>query len=336
MNTYQQSEPESQLKVLRLKNKKGVDLEILNFGATISALKFPVKGKMINVIVGPEDPQEYLSTVYHEKGKYFGASVGRYAGRISGGGFELNGKKYSLWTQNEVHLHGGKFGFSYKFWKVENQTEGADPSVSLSYLSEDGEEGYPGNLKVSVKYTLTEDNELKIDYRATTDKETVVNLTNHVYFNLNGHGTIDNHQLQVNSEKILEVDKKQFPTGNLVSLEGNPENFREQKKINSIALDTTFVLEKQEEKENIFLKGDESGISLKVHTNQPAVVVYVPEDLPDNWRYKKEIGERRAAICLETQNYPDAPNHKNFPSALLKPGEEYHNSTTWKFRINKH
>ena len=333
-----QSPKESpQLQLLSLTNSRHTELKILNFGATIFSLEFQKKNKeKINVVVGPEKPKDYLGESYHKKGKYFGSSVGRYAGRISNGSFEIDGKKYDLYTKDGVHLHGGKYGFSYKFWEVEEVNGEKNPSVLLSYLSENGEEGYPGNLRVKVKYTLTEEDEVKIDYTATTDEKTFVNLTNHTYFNLQGRGNIDRHRLQLEADRMLETDEQLMPTGNLLKVEGTSKDFRVMKAVDQIPLDTAFAFTGPGNSgKKIILESAESGISLQVYTQQPAVVVYVPEVLPQDWEYTTAIAEHRQAICLETQNFPDAPHHSSFPSALLKPDEIYKNRIVWKFKIDQ-
>lgn len=326
----EKSDISGQLEVLTIRNSRNTELKILNFGATIFSLKFRQKTETINVVVGPEHPEDYLTDIYHKRGKFFGSSLGRYAGRISKGGFKIDGRTFPVYNEDGVHLHGGKSGFSYKFWNVEEICGGKDPSVLLSYLSKDGEEGYPGNLRVHVRYTLFDDDKLQIDYSAETDRETIVNLTNHTYFNLQGKGDVTKHQLQIKADKILEVDEKLIPTGNFLKVENTPKDFRNPKAIAEIPLDSVFSLSKEDE-EKIILKSPESGISLRVFTSQPAVVVYIPENLPQDWPYSTKISKQRQAICLETQNFPDSPHHSAFPSARLKPGEKYRNSTIWKF-----
>jgi aldose 1-epimerase len=196
------------------------------------------------------------------------------------------------------------------------------------------EEGYPGNLKIEVKYTLSEDDELQIEYSATTDKKTPVNLTNHTYFNLNGNGGVSDHQLCINAENILDVDEKLMPTGKLLPLENHPKNFSEAKEIRQLEVDDTFVLEK-DKKIAARVYSSQTGIEMQVITNQPAVVVYIPKHLPEIWEYQTKISSEFPSICLETQNYPDAPNHDNFPSAILNPGETYLNKSQFHFRNKK-
>ncbi|MGB7784726.1 MAG: aldose epimerase family protein [Salinimicrobium sp.] len=328
------SEATEQLQLLSLKNSRNTELKILNFGASIFSLEFQKQDKKINVVVGPKRPEDYLTASYHKRGKFFGSSIGRYAGRISKGKFEIDGESYSIYTEEGVHLHGGKYGFTYKFWKVEEVTKGEDPSVLLSYLSRDGEEGYPGNLQVWVRYTLTEDDRVKIDYSAETDKKTIVNLTNHTYFNLQGEGDVTKHLLQLKADRMLEVDEKLIPTGDLLQVEGSDKDFQKAKAVDNVFLDTAFAFsDPAAGSEKIVLQSPKSGISMKVFTSQPAVVVYVPKDLPSKWEYSTNIAAHRQAICLESQNFPDAPHHRAFPSAILNPGEKYRNSSIWEFNI---
>jgi len=323
------------LKIYTLTNKKGARLKILNLGATIFGFLIKDKnGKELNVVVGPKNPEDYISAEYLNENRCFGASIGRYAGRISNGEFELEGKRYSLFQKNGVHLHGGFRGLQHKIWNLETENKTMDPSITLSCMSEDGEEGYPGNLKVKVKYTLSENDKLQIEYSARTDKKTPVNLTNHTYFNLGGKGSISDHQLCINAENILEVDEKLMPSGKLVPLEGHSKNFSEAKVIQQLEVDDTFVLEKDKEFAAI-VYSPQTGIEIKVITDQPAVVVYIPKHLPEIWEYQTKISSEFPSICMETQNYPDAPNHKNFPSAILNPGETYLNKSQFQFRIKK-
>jgi aldose 1-epimerase len=321
------------LKLYTLTNKKGTRLKILNLGGTISGLLIKDKnGNEVNVVVGPKNSEDYISTEYLNENRCFGASIGRFAGRISNGEFELEGKKYSLFQKNGVHLHGGFRGLQHKIWNLETENTTMDPSITLSCFSEDMEEGYPGNLKIEVRYTLSEDDELQIEYSATTDKKTPVNLTNHTYFNLNGKGSVSDHKLCINAENILEVDEKLLPTGKLLSLGDHPKNFSEAKEIQQLEVDDTFVLEKDKKIATI-IYSSQTGIEMQVITNQPAVVVYIPGSLPEIWEYQTKISSEFPSICMETQNYPDAPNHNNFPSAILNPGEAYLNKSKFQFRI---
>lgn len=203
----------------------------------------------------------------------------------------------------------------------------------LSYHSEHLEEGYPGNLKVQVTYQLTEDNQVKITYRAETDRDTIVNLTNHAYFNLNGSGSVSDHFMQVNASKILELDERNLPTGNLTKLKNHPKDHRESKLLGNRELDDVYVLDTMENETQVQLFSPLSGIKLKLKSNQPVVVIYSPESLPDKWQYLAQIDEKFPAVALEAQNYPDAPNFRNFPSSLLKKGEVYENEIVYSFSV---
>ncbi len=324
---------EEELKTIQLVNKQQNKLEILNYGAAI--LSFIIKdkkGKPTNVIVSPK-ATEFVKPDYKSHNKCFGASVGRYAGRISGGKFKLDDKTYELQQKNGVHLHGGDYGFPYKIWKIEEQTSGENPSVKLSYFSEDGEEGYPGNLKATVKYTLTEENEILIEYTASSDKKTVVNITNHAYFNLNGEGSVSDHFLQISAKKILKVNDKMLPTGDLVKLKNQPKDFSQSKLIGNRPLDDSFVLINDKNENAAVLFAPLTGIKMEIKTNQPALVAYVPEELPEDLEYKTLISEKYPSICLEAQNFPDSPNFRNFPSSTLKPGDLYYNRIYLKFQV---
>ncbi len=324
-----------QLKVISLKNGQNTCLEILNFGAAILSFKITDKNDVpVNIIVSPR-AEEFITQAYKEYNKCFGASIGRYAGRISEGKFKLDDETFKLYQNDGVHLHGGERGFQYKLWEVEEETSGHNPTVTLSYTSPNEEEGYPGNLKASVTYTLTEENELQIEYSATTDKETVVNLTNHAYFNLNGEGSISDHFLQLDARQMLEVDKKLLPTGNLTKLKEHPKNFSESKLIGNRSLDDTFVLNSGRDETAAILYAPLTGIKMKLSTNQPGVVAYAPEELPDGLNYRTEISDSYPSLCLEAQNFPNAPNFRNFPSAVLKPGEKYYNQITYAFSVSK-
>ncbi|APG59168.1 aldose epimerase family protein [Christiangramia salexigens] len=325
----------SDLKVIELVNTNKSRLQVLNYGAAIFSFKIKNKeGKLIDLIVGPQEASDYLSSEYHEENRCFGATIGRFAGRISGGKFSIKDKEYQLdEVQDEVHLHGGKFGFQYKLWNVEKVNEGQDPSVELSYTSENMEEGYPGRLAIKAKFTLTENDEIKVDYSATTDKDTIVNLTNHSYFNLNGGGSVSDHFLQVNAAKILELDDKNLPTGNLTKLKDHPKDHQESKILGNRELDDVYVLDGRDEEVQAQLYAPLSGVKMKLRSNQPVIVVYSPEELPDTWTYHSELDPSYPAVALEAQNYPDAPNFRNFPSSLLKPGELYENSIIYAFSV---
>lgn len=322
------------LEIHTLKNGKGTEMGVLNLGASLFNFRILDKnGIIVNTIVGPNEKEVYASEIYIKENKCFGASIGRYAGRISGGDFLLDGEVYYLFQNKGVHLHGGFRGLQHKIWKVQELKNGDNPSIKLSCFSEDGEEGYPGNLQVEATYTLTEENELIIEYKAETDKRTPVNLTNHSYFNLSGRGSVSDHELFISSDTLLEVDEKLRPSGKFWSLKNNEKNFQSSKKIGKTQLDDTFVFNSNQEKVKLFSK--DTGIELSVRTNQPAAVVYIPSDLPAAWDYQTEIASQSAAICIELQNFPDAPNHKNFPNSILAPNEKYFNRSSFQFNIHQ-
>lgn len=290
-----------------------ISLGVLDYGAIVQKILFRDKnGKELNLVVGFENPEDYL-----EDQKVLGACVGRFAGRISNGGFRINDTSYNLFTVDGVHLHGGKNGFSKKYWTLDKVVHEEQPLVKMTYKSPHMEEGYPGNLNVSVTYKLI-DNSLHIIHEAVTDKPTVVNLTNHSYFCLDKTNSIDHYELQLECPEILETYNNLLPTGNLVSVTDTEYDFLNRKKIAQKRLDTPYVVS-QNAKKVAELYSLVSGIRMKVESNQPAVVVYTPPEF--------------AAICFETQNYPDAPNIKSFPSALLHPGETYFNQAVFTFDL---
>jgi aldose 1-epimerase len=290
-----------------------ITLIALNYGAIIQ--KVLVKGKdgtYSNVVVGYNHPSRYRLDE-----NCLGACIGRYAGRISKGSFELDREKFFLYQKDGVHLHGGKEGFHQKYWNIEEVVNGDRPYVKFSYQSKHLEEGYPGNLLVNVTYTLV-GNALQIVHEAVTDRSTVINLTNHSYFKLDDSPYIDDYELELNCPYYLEMDDRLLPTGNLIPVRQSDLNFLLPKEIGIRRLDTPFVKDMGSEKV-AEVSSRKSGINMKVYTNQPAVVVYTPLDFP--------------GICFETQNYPDAPNQADFPSAVLKPGDQYNNITIFKFDL---
>ncbi len=291
-----------------------ITLIVLDYGAIIQKLIVKDKnGHSRNVVAGLAFPSDYR---YDQIS--LGACVGRYAGRISKGGFELDREFYPLYHKNGVHLHGGKQGFAKKLWTIEAIDRSNTPFIKLSYISPHLEEGYPGNLKTTITYKLI-NNSLHIIHEASTDRTTVVNLTNHSYFCLDDEDTIDNCILQLNCAQFLETDENLLPTGDLLSVENSEYNFLEKKPIGNTRLDTPMV-NNSNAKEVAMIWSKKSGISMKVFTNQPAMVIYTPKDF--------------AAICFETQNFPDAPNQKHFPSSELRPGEIYKNESKFVFDLN--
>ncbi|MFK5974525.1 MAG: aldose epimerase family protein [Flavobacteriaceae bacterium] len=292
-------------------NTPFITLIVLDYGAVIQKLLVKDKNeKSTNVVVGYDYP-----SLYPSDRASLGACIGRFAGRISNTGFELDREVYSLFGAHGIHLHGGKEGFGKKYWTIEEVHRGNEPFVRLSYFSKHLEEGYPGNLKVSVTYTLT-GGTLQITHKATTDRSTIVNLTNHSYFRLDNDDSVNQYQLQLNCKELVETKENLLPTGKITAVEGTEYDFLNTKKIAGLPLDTPYVIDAKAEKvARVFSK--KSGIVMEVETNQPAVVVYTPPHFP--------------GICFETQNYPDAPNHKNFPSSVLRPGEVYTNESRYIF-----
>lgn len=302
-------------------------LTTIDYGATIHQLIVKDRnGGDVNVVLGYKDLNSYI-----HNSPYLGASVGRYAGRIDSNGFSIGEHHYPLYTDNHVHLHGGKEGFSFKTWKLEELSQGENPSITYSYLSPDMEEGYPGNLEVRCTYTL-KGNQLLITYTAKSDKDTVVNLTNHNYYNLNGHGSILDHELCLHSDKILEKNQTATPTGNFKEVMGTHYDFRStttlKKQLEVAGIDDTYVL--SQNKPLAVLYAPKTGIQMKISTDEPAVVIYTPPSLEPQLLINQPIAEY-PAICFETQNFPDAPNHSHFPSALLKSGALYTNESVFEF-----
>ncbi len=308
-----------------------ISLVTFNYGATIQQLIVKDKnGNDINVVLGFETEEDYKNNPF-----YIGASIGRYAGRISQGGFSLNGTDYKLHQENGVHLHGGRNGLNKKNWKLEKaETEGESPFVTYAVTSPDLEEGYPGTLKVSVTYRLT-GNSLKITYEATTDKTTVINLTNHAYFNLEGRNSILNHELKLNSEVFVELDDKLLPTGDFLPVKGTSYDFLSPEVIGAkpgfSGIDDVFVLKGQDPAATLY--SPETGIEMKVSTNQRATVVFTPEDLGTTKFLNGTRYGNFSSICFEAQTFPDAPNKPDFPSAVLEPGETYRNETVLQFNV---
>ena len=325
----------SKAQVIILKNKLGTQLALTNVGATLMSLVLKDKnGKPINVVAGLKDATAYASPAYQKSCVSLGATVGRYAGRISQGGFSLDGTNYRLENLDGVHLHGGSEGFQNQLWDVDSQNDKTTSKAIFTLQSPEGAHGYPGNLNVRASYELTNDNELIIEYSATSDKKTVLNLTNHAYFNLDGTGSVANQLLQINASQILETDAQLLPTGNFIDLANTNFDYNKPTPVANQyfkGLDTVFVLNANGTNEpNVVLKSPTSGIKMQVSTNQKAVVVFTP---PKFDKVKVHPTNKAAfpAICFETQNFPDAPNKSNFPSAELSSGETYRNRTVYKF-----
>jgi len=324
-----------------LTNKNGVQVKISNYGGTVTSWITPDKnGNKSSIVLGFDSLSGYLA-----KPPYFGATIGRYGNRIGKGIFKIDTATYTLAQNNNGnHLHGGNKGFDKVVWDAAPSAD-SSASLTLNYLSKDGEEGYPGNLKVAVTYTLTDDNELVIDYSAETDKATPVNLTNHSYFNLTGDVSknILDHTLQVNADKYTPVDKGLIPTGELKAVAGGPFDFLQPHKIGErIAAvdggyDHNFVLTRKSKDIELVatLSDSVSGRKLEVYTMEPGLQFYSGNFLDGTIKTSdgKAI-QQHAALCLETQHFPDSPNKPAFPTTILKPGEKYHTVTKYKITVN--
>ena len=328
-----------QVSLFTLTNSNAVEVKISNYGGTVTSWVTPDKnGKKSSIVLGFDSLSGYLA-----RPPYFGATIGRYGNRIAKGAFKIDTATYKLATNNgRNHLHGGNKGYDKVVWDATPADSTA--SLTLTYLSKDGEEGYPGNLKITVVYTLTDDNELLIDYSAETDKTTVVNLTNHSYFNLTGDvsNTILDHQLQVNADKYTPVDAGLIPTGELKDVKGTPFDFLKPHKVGErIAAvqggyDHNFVLTRKSSDLELVatLTDSVSGRKLEVFTTEPGLQFYSGNFL--DGKFKATNGKAimiHTALCLETQHFPDSPNQPSFPSTLLKPGEKYHTVTKYKVSV---
>ena len=333
-----------------LTNKNGLVAKITNYGGIVTELHVPDKnGQMGDVVLGFKNIDGYLAG--HP---YFGALIGRYGNRIAKGKFTLDGKEYTLAANNDPnHLHGGKKGFDAVMWKAEPIKEPSAVGVKFSYTSKDGEEGYPGTLNVTATYTLTNDDALRIDYEATTHKPTVLNLTNHSYFNLAGEnaGTIHDHVLQMWADRYTPVDETSIPTGELAPVKGTPFDFTtphaigeriEQTGGKPVGYDHNFVLNPNNQKKSgglplaVRVTEPTSGRVMEVYTDQPGVQFYT-----GNYLDEKQTGKEgrpykfRNGFCLETQHFPDSPNRPDFPSTELRPGKTFKSSTIHKFTTQK-
>ncbi len=325
-----------------LTNDHGVQVQLTNYGGTITSFLAPdARGELGEINLGFDRLEDYLT-----RSPYFGCIVGRFGNRIAWARFQLHGKEYRL-AQNdgEHHLHGGVKGFDKVVWQAQPFQNEAGVGVRLDYLSPDGEEGYPGNLSVTVTYTLTPQDELRIDYRATTDQATILNLTNHAYFNLAGHGTILDHVLQIFADHFTPIDATLIPTGEIRSVAGTPLDFRQPTRIGErIDQDDQQLRYGGGYDHNWVINGPAgtlrpaavlteptSGRRLEVHTTQPGMQFYSGNMMPDSLPGRGgQIYTKRSGLCLETQHFPDSPNHPNFPSTVLEPGQVYQETTVFK------
>lgn len=341
--SFGKTEDGTEVFLFSCKNSQGVVVKLTNLGATVVAVEIPDRnGQIANVNLGFND-----AASYEKHSAYFGCTVGRYGNRIAKGRFVLDEKEYTLATNNGGnHLHGGEKGFNRKIWKADEVKTPNAVGVKFSYRSPDGEEGYPGNLDVTATYTLTNDNELRIEYSAVTDKPTVLNLTNHCYWNLGGAGSgdIKSHELQLESDKYLAVDDGLIPTGEETPVEGTPLDFRKPhaigERINEIKADPVgydhcFVLRDSSNKLKLAarVKDPKSGRVMEVRTTEPGIQFYSGNFL--NGDAANGGHAQHTAFCLETQHFPDSPNQPKFPSTVLKPGEKFQSTTVHKFLVDR-
>jgi aldose 1-epimerase len=320
-------------------NTRGASAKLITYGATVAELHVPDRdGKMGDIVLGFDNLQGYLGPHPH-----FGGAIGRYGNRIAKGKFELDGKEYQLAINNAPNsLHGGPTGFDRRVWKAEPLEVKDGAAVQFTYLSKDGEENFPGNLTVSVTYTLTNANEFRLEYGAETDKDTVVNLTNHSYFNLVGSGDVLKHVLYLSADKYTPVDLTLIPTGEISSVENTPLDFRKATSIGARigeikdigGYDHNFVVNGAAGKLRMAARVTEptTGRQMEVWTTEPGVQFYSAIHLDGSITGKGGISyPKYGALCLETQHYPDSPNRPSFPSTVLKPGTKFHSETIYKF-----
>lgn len=340
-----------------LQNQSGMQVKIINFGAIITEIVVADRaGAFTDVVLGFDNLQQYV-----DKNPRFGAAIGRYANRIAGAAFTLDGREYKLFANKPPHtLHGGQVGFDKRVWESQSGEDGAgegehgsgEPGggtaprqwVKLRYVSPDGEEGFPGTLDCQIMYTLTADNALRIEYTATTDKATPFNITNHSYFNLAGAGSGDvlSHRLRMQASQYTLVDETYIPTGEIASVQGTPLDFTEEtsigSRINDVpgGYDHNLVVDAEfrgRDKESMWLKDPNSGRAMSVCTTAPGVQLYTS----NNMGITKGVGgtyEPHGAVCLETQLFPDSVHHDNFPNCILRPGETFRSSTTYRFFVS--
>jgi len=325
-----------------LKNKSAIEAKVITLGATLVSLKTPDKnGKFADIVLGYDNTAGYVGDSF-----YFGCTVGRFANRIANAKFKLDSKEYKLAANNggNHHLHGGLCGYNKVLWNAKPFEQSDYCGVVFKYLSVDGEEGYPGNLDVTVTYTLTNDDELKIDYKAATDKKTIINLTNHSYFNLAGHdsGDILSHLVQINSDVVTESDDDLIPTGKLLPIKNTAYDFTEQKTVGRdisklpAGYDINYVLKKASQQELSFaarVSEAKSGRVMEISTTEPGIQFYTGNFLNGAKGKNGAIYKKQNALCLETQHYPDSPNQPGFPSVILEPGKTYRHLTIHKFSV---
>lgn len=323
-----------------LTNANGLKTQIMTYGGIVTTLHVPDRdGNLGDIVLGYDTLDEYI-----KDNPYFGALIGRCGNRIGKGKFTLNGVEYTLATNNdENHLHGGIKGFDKVVWDAEQMETDEGPALKLTYLSKDGEEGYPGNLNCTVIYTLTDNNELKVSYEAETDKDTVVNLTHHSYFNLAGHGSGDilGHELMLNADNYTPVDEGLIPTGEIRPVKDTPMDFTKPTAVGARidqvkgGYDHNFVLNSCDGSLALAASVYEpkTGRVMEISTTEPGIQFYSGNFLDGSVKGKGAVYNKHNAFCLETQHFPDAPNKPDFPSIVLKPGEKYTHLTVHKFSV---
>ena len=328
-----------------LTNASGMEVGIINFGGIITRIKTADRnGKFADIALGFDELEPYL-----QASPYLGALIGRFGNRLAKGRFELDGKTYQLETNNGAnHLHGGSAGFDKVVWQATPFSADTHVGVKLCYLSRDGDQGYPGNLSVTVTYTLTNEDEILVDYHATTDQATPINLTQHSYFNLAGQGDILQHELMINADAFTPIDETQIPVGGSRSVAGTAFDFRAPKTIGAdinsddeqlrcgLGYDHNFVLNKVAPKKMTFAARaaeSTSGRVLEVYTEEPGIQFYSGNFLDGSLSGRGQTYAYRTGFCLETQHFPDSPNQPDFPSTILRPGETYTSRTIFKFLV---
>tara|TARA_B100000287_G_scaffold435407_1_gene503551 strand:+ start:2008 stop:3168 length:1161 start_codon:yes stop_codon:yes gene_type:complete len=346
---YGKTKDNKKVDLYSFKNENGMQVDIINYGGIITSLKVPDKnGETEDIVLGYNKLEDYIN-----ENPYFGSIIGRYGNRIAKGKFNLNGNQYTLATNNdENHLHGGNIGFDKVIWEAETKINSNSSSLILKYLSRDMEEGYPGNLYTTVTYKITNDNSVEIKYEAQTDKTTVINLTQHSYFNLSGdfNQSILNHKVKINANQFLPVNKSLIPTGNKLNVSMTPFDFRNYKEIKKDinaddlqlnygnGYDHCWVLNDYKNGYRLVASAfhEESGRLMEVYSDQPGLQFYTGNFLDGSLPQKEEgFYNFRSGFCMETQHFPNSPNQPDFPSVTLNPNEKYNSKTTYKFKIKE-
>ncbi|MBT5185310.1 MAG: galactose mutarotase [Kordiimonadaceae bacterium] len=336
------------VQVYTLRNNIGTSIDILDLGGMIISINTTDReGNFADITLGFDNPEQYLTD-----SPYMGAIIGRYGNRIANGKFSLDGQDYTLAINNDVNaLHGGIIGFDKQIWKAVPSSSDTSSSLSLTLISKDGDEGYPGTLTTNVTYTFDDENRLTLDYTATTDQATVLNLTQHAYFNLNGHnaGSILDHEMMLNADHYTPINVALIPTGEIAPVSGTPMDFTSPKAIGrdiamdhqqlefGLGYDHNWVLNKSAEGEMTLaasVYSVQTGRTLKAYTTEPGVQFYTGNFLDGSFTGKDNTTyPQRSGFCLETQHFPDSPNQPNFPSTILRPGEQYKTQTIFEFGI---